>query len=140
MHGSNGDRERSVAGSGGVAAFPGMAAYAATKAGLTHFTAGLRAELQGTGVKTTVVELGPIPTEMLDSVFDYEPTRRSFQRAYRLGLLADVNRDTVATAVVDAVANGRRHVRFPKRALAFPLLAEAPRRMTELMLTGVPPR
>jgi hypothetical protein len=29
-------------------------------------------------------------------------------------------------------------VRIPKRAVLFPLLSEAPRRATELVLTGVP--
>lgn len=43
----------------GVASFPGLAAYSSTKAGLTQFTAGLRADLRGTPVGTTLVELGP---------------------------------------------------------------------------------
>jgi uncharacterized protein len=39
--------------------------------------------------------------------------------------------------VVDAVSAGRRHVRHPKRAIIFPLLAEAPRRTVEVLLTGI---
>jgi len=45
--------------------------------------------------------------------------------------------DVVANATVEAVVNDHRHVRYPKRALLFPVLTEAPRRIVELMLTGV---
>jgi uncharacterized protein len=121
----------------GSAAFPGLAAYSSTKAGLTHFTSGLRADLKGKPVGTTVVELGPIPTDMRDHVFEYKPTADSFKRSYRLQLLVDVPKEIVAADVVDAVQKNRRHVRRPKRAALFPLLAEAPRRMVELLLTGV---
>ncbi len=121
----------------GVGVFPGLTAYSSTKAGLTHFTAGLRADLKGLPIGTTVVELGPIPTDMLSRVSDYRPTEDSFKRFYRLQLLADVSRETVADEVITAVEKGRRHVRIPKRALLFPMLAEAPRRMTEMFLTGV---
>lgn len=64
----------------GVGVFPGLAAYASTKAGLTHFTAGLRADLKGLPIRTTVVELGPTPTDMLSHVGDYRPTADSFKR------------------------------------------------------------
>ena len=121
----------------GTAVFPGMASYSSTKAGLSQLTAGLRADLRGTPVGTTLVELGPIPTEMLARVDGCEPARASFRRLYRLGLLVDVDRETVARTVVDAVAAGRRHVRHPKRAIVFPMLTEAPRRTVELLLTGV---
>jgi short-subunit dehydrogenase len=124
----------------GCAVFPGMAGYSSSKAGLSHLTAGLRADLRGTPIGTTLVELGPIPTEMLDRVEGCEPVRASFQRLYRLRLLVDVDREVVARTVVDAVRAGRRHVRHPKRALAFPLLSEAPRRVVELLLTGVQAR
>jgi short-subunit dehydrogenase len=121
----------------GTAVFPGMVAYSSTKAGLTHFTAGLRADLKGEPVGTTVVELGPIPSDMLANVNTYAPTGDSFQRMYRLRLLVDVPRETVARDVVGAVEKARRHVRIPKRAWLFPALAEAPRRIVELPLTGV---
>jgi len=124
----------------GVAVFPGLAAYSSSKAGLTHFTAGLRADLRNTPIGTTVVELGPVPTEMLDSADEYKPVADSFRRFYRLQLLVDVSREVVAADVVTAVERGRRHVRQPKRAVLLPALAEAPRRMGELLLAGVAPR
>jgi hypothetical protein len=74
---------------------------------------------------------------MLDHVNDYAPTRESFDRFYKLQMLVDVPRESVADEVVGAVERGRRHVRIPKRALAFPLLNEAPRRIIESLLIGV---
>ena len=121
----------------GVAAYPGMATYAATKAGLTQFTEVLALDLKGLPVGTTVVQLGPIPTDMLDHVNAYAPTRDSFDRGYKLKLIVDIPREQVAEAIVHAVEKGRTHVRLPKRAMAFPLLAEAPRRISDLLLTGV---
>lgn len=124
----------------GVAVFPGMVTYAATKAALSHFTSGLRADLKKLPVGTTLVELGPIPTDMLEHVDSYEPTAKSFRRLYRMQLMIDVSREEVARQVVAAVQRDKKHVRLPKRALPFPLLTEAPRRTVELLLTGVPHR
>ena len=124
----------------GCSVFPGLVAHSATKAALSHFTAGLRADLRGLPIGTTLVELGPIHTDMLAEAEDYEPTAKSFRRFYRTRLVVDVPREKVADEVVKAVQKGRRHVRLPKRAALFPMLCEAPRRATELLLTGVPHR
>jgi short-subunit dehydrogenase len=97
----------------GVVAFPGMSAYGASKAGLAHFTAILREDLARTGVGTTLVELGPVTTDMLDGAMSYEPTKASFQRAYDWRLIVDVPRGTVATAVVRGVERGTTNVRLP---------------------------
>ena len=106
----------------GCAAFPGLVTYSASKAALSHFTSGLRADLRGLPIGATLVELGPIPTDMFANVQDYEPTAKAFQRCYRMRLLIDVPREKVAEEVVIAVQKGRRHVRLPKRAVAFPML------------------
>jgi short-subunit dehydrogenase len=120
--------------------YPGLTAYSATKAGLSHFTAGLRADLKKSPIKTTVVEMAGVPTAMLAHVANYKPTEDSFKRGYRLHLVTDTPVDVIADATVEAVEKEQRHVRYPKRALLFPFLTEAPRRMVELMLTGVRPR
>ena len=117
--------------------YPGLTAYSTTKAGLSHFTAGLRADLHKLPVKTTLVEMAGVPTDMLTHVGDYKPTEDSFRRGYRLHLVTDTPLDTLVTATVEAVEKDQRHVRYPKRALLFPLLTEAPRRMTEMLLVGV---
>jgi short-subunit dehydrogenase len=124
----------------GSSPLPGLAVYSASKAALSHFTAGLRADLHGLPISTTLVELGPIPTDMLAEAESYAPTAKAFQRAYRIRLIVDVPREKVAEEVVKAVRKGRRHVRLPKRGAAFPILTEMPRRATELLLTGVPHR
>jgi short-subunit dehydrogenase len=124
----------------GVAAFPGLVAYATTKAGLSQFTAGLRLDLKGLPVRTTLVEMGPVPTDMLDGINDYLPTARSFRRFARLQLLPNVSKEKVASDTADAIERGKRHVRHPKRALVFPLAAEFPRRTVEVLLARVPHR
>jgi short-subunit dehydrogenase len=122
----------------GITVFPGLVTYAASKAALSHFTAGLRADLRGLPIGTTLVELGAVPTDLLAKADNYEPTAKSFQRAYRLRTAVDVPREKVAEEVVKAVHKGRRHVRLPKRSVPFAMLVEVPRRATEILLIGVP--
>jgi uncharacterized protein len=140
MLGRGGGHIVNVSSMADCAVFPGLVAYSASKAALSHFTAGLRADLRGLSIGTTLVELGPIPTDLLAEAEDYEPTADSFSRFYRIRLAVDVPRETVADEVVDAVQKGRRHVRIPKRAALFPMLCEVPRRIAEVLLTGVPHR
>jgi len=121
----------------GVAAYPGMAAYASTKAGLSQFTEVLSLDLRGLPVGTTLVELGPIPSDMLDNVQSYAPTRDSFNRGRQLGLITDIPREQVADEIVRAIRHDRAHVRLPKRALAFPLMAQLPREIVRATITGV---
>ena len=122
---------------GGGVAFPGNVAYSASKAALTQFTAGLRADLRGLPVRTTLVALGPVPTDMLAESKSYLPTARSYRRLYRMGLMVDVPREKVAHEVVAAVAKGRRYVFLPRRSADVPILAEIPRIAVELLLTKV---
>jgi short-subunit dehydrogenase len=125
----------------GAGVFPGISVYAGTKAYVTHMTEGIRLELKGLPIGLTIVEPGLVtPTDMADSVTAYGPTAASFRRFYRLGLLRDVDRDTLARAVVRAIEQGRSHVRYPRRARLFPQLTNAPRRMVQLCLLGVPRR
>jgi short-subunit dehydrogenase len=104
------------------AAFCGMTLYASTKAGLSSFHRVLRTEMRGSPVGLTVVEVGPIPTDMLDRVYACPPAERGFRRLRRLQLMPEIPRETVASGVVDAVERGRGTVRYPKRAVAFPMI------------------
>ncbi len=124
----------------GTAVVPGLVTYSAAKAALSHFTAGLRADFRGLPIGTTLVELGPVRTDMLAQADDYEPTGKSFERFYRIRFFVDVPREKVAADVVKAVQKNKRHVRLPKRGAFSAILVEAPRRVTELALTGVPHR
>ncbi len=125
----------------GTGTFPGISVYGGTKAFVTHMTAGVRLEMKGLPVGLTVVETGLItPTDMADSVLSYPPTEASFRRFYRLLLLADADVTAVARKTVRAVERGKRSVRMPARAFLFPMLTNAPRRLVEMFLLGVPRR
>jgi short-subunit dehydrogenase len=116
---------------------PGVVPYSSSKAGLSHFTAGLRAELKGTGLTTTLAEIGPVESSMMDSLRSHERTRRALVRLERLRVAVDLEMRDVVDALVDAIEKERRHVRMPRRDVLFPMLTEAPRRMTEWLLAGV---
>jgi short-subunit dehydrogenase len=116
---------------------PGLLPYSTSKAGLNHFTAGLRAELKATPITTTLAEIGPVESTMMDSLRSHEPTRRAVERFEQLYLAVDLDINDVAAALVSAIESERRHVRMPKRDILFPLLTEAPRRMSEWRLAGV---
>jgi uncharacterized protein len=100
----------------------------------------LRAELKGTPITTTLAELGPVESSMMDSLRGHQPTERALHRLARLGLVVDLDMERVAGSLVDAIEHDRRHLRLPHRDALFPLLTEAPRRMTEWLLTGVDAR
>jgi short-subunit dehydrogenase len=119
---------------------PGIVTYASTKAGLTQFTAGLRMELKGLPVKTTRVQVGTVPTDMLERLHTYAPMDRGLRRLYRLQIVADVSKEKLAEAIVHAVERERRHVRMPARNVPMSLMTEAPRRLIELALIGVKAR
>ena len=121
----------------GTNTIPGVVPYSTSKAGLTHFTACLRAELKGTPITTTLAELGPVESTMMDSLRGHEPTNRALGRLAKLHLVVDLDMDEVADALADAIEGDRRHLRLPHRDALFPLLSEAPRRMTEWLLTGI---
>jgi short-subunit dehydrogenase len=121
---------------GAASVFPGLAVYSATKAGLSHFTAGLRADFRGRPIGTTLVELGATATDMLVGVKSYPPTLAAFDRAYGWHVFVDTPPERVAEATVAAVLKGRRYVRLPTRAALFPVIAELPRKLTEILLKG----
>jgi short-subunit dehydrogenase len=121
----------------GTNAIRGLAPYSASKAGLSHFTAALRADLKQTNVTTTLAEIGPVGSTMLDSLRAHEPTRRALARLERLHLSVDLDQAVVVDALADAIEQEKRHVRLPKRAALFPMIVEAPRRLTEMLLAGV---
>ena len=118
------------------AAFPGMSLYASTKAGLSNFHRVLRTEMKGSPVGLTIVEIGPIPTEMLDRVYAHPPTEHGFRRLRRLQLMPEIPRERVARGVVDAVEKGRDSVRYPKRAMLFSWLTAAPQRIVDVIVAG----
>ncbi len=130
-----------VSSSAGVFPVPGLSTYCATKAGLSQFTACLRADLAGTGVGTTLVRLGPVDTAMWDRLMDANTTmRRVSERLETLKISVSVPPEKVSGDIVRAIGSGKRHVMHPKRIVPVYMLGEANRRSTEVLLTGVQPR
>lgn len=78
------------------AVFPGNAAYAASKHGLRALHEVLRAELRGSGVRTSLVSPGPVDTTLWDVV---DPDRREGFTPRAQMLDADSVADAVAYVV-----------------------------------------
>lgn len=130
-----------VASLAGVGYVPGMTHYAGTKAGLVHASSALRYELHGLPVGVTTVLVGGVPTDMLtDGESGYAPFHKAFVRFRRTRLVPDTPADVLAGAIVAGVEKGTRTVWLPKRAWLFVALSEAPRKIVEAVLVGVPRR
>lgn len=123
----------------GAIPFPGLTAYAGTKAGVTNFTESLRVELQGSGIGLTVVAPGPVSGDMWDRLENVDtpyPTL-ALKRFKQLGFLPKVDPKDLAGKVADAVEGNKRFVRDPARYAGYHMLNNAPRRLVEAALTGV---
>jgi short-subunit dehydrogenase len=124
----------------GVATFPGLAAYGATKAGLTHATSGLRADLRDEPVGTLAVEIGPVSSDMMARIGGHGPAAAAFDRLLRARVLTMLDPDHVAHRVVSAIEDGRPHLRMPRRAAPVAAVTHLPRAVVRTVLTGIPAR
>ena len=113
-----------------VFAPPGLAAYGATKAGLSHFTEGLRADLRDQPITFTTVHLGSVRTEMDDEARSYGPLR---QLAERSGGRDITPMAVFVAAVLRAVESDREEVRVPWMMAPLAVVAHAPRRIGRLV-------
>jgi pyruvate,water dikinase len=122
----------------GAIPFPGLTAYAGSKAGITHFTESLRVELARTNVGLTVVAPGPVDTDMWDRLDQPELyPAKALKRFRQLQFLPKVKPEKIADATVKAVENNKRHVRVPARFNGYHLLNNSPRRMLEAAMVGI---
>ncbi len=119
---------------------PGLVPYSASKAGLSHFHAGLRLEVRGTGVGTTLVEPGPVRTDMYADIEAERLSSAAIGRMLRLRLTALAEPEDVARKTLDAVEAGRRHVVPSERMTPVLALTWLPRRVGDLVMTGLPRR
>jgi len=122
----------------GSASFPGLATYGATKAAVNNLVGALRQELKGSGVDLTLVAPGPTDTQMWDHLEAQQEYGPMLRRLRRLQMLPKKTPDLIARRTVAAVARDRRHVRTPRRLSITFWLNEAPRRISEALLAGVP--
>jgi short-subunit dehydrogenase len=114
----------------GVIAPPGLATYGASKAGLSHFTAGLRADLRDTPLTFTTVHLGSVKTDMDDEARSYGPLRQLAEQSAGRDItpMADFVR-----AVVRAVETDREEVRVPRAMAPLAGAVNLPRRISRLI-------
>lgn len=127
-----------VSSMGAVSVSPGVTVYATSKAGLSHFTAGIRGELRGKPVHTTLVQIGNVKTDMIDNIREFGPARRTIERFEKLHMLPDdLDPAVVASAIVDAIEKEKRHVRLPKSVAPTTMMVEFPRRMSEVLSIGL---
>ena len=113
-----------------VFAPPGLTTYGASKAGLSHFTAGLRADLRDTPLGFSTVHLGSVHTDMDDEARSYGPLRQLAEKSAGRDLtpMADL-----VDAVLDAVERGRPEVRVPRTMAPLAALTNAPRKVGRLV-------
>jgi hypothetical protein len=104
---------------------PGQAGYAATKAFVHSYSQAAKAELHGTGVTVTVVNPGPVRTEILAAAGIDE----SVAAAMMPSILYMDSRE-VARIAIDALASGKAVVvpGYPTR-FAMRILSRVPRRI-----------
>ncbi|KUI03737.1 SDR family NAD(P)-dependent oxidoreductase [Mycobacterium sp. IS-3022] len=128
-----------VSSMGAISTGPGVTLYGASKAGLSHFTAGIRSELRGKPVGTTLVQIGEVKTDMIDHIRQFGPARRTIERSLKWKALPPeaLEPDEVAKAIAVAIERNQRHVILPKRIAVMANFTEFPRRVSELMLTGI---
>lgn len=120
----------SVSSMAAVFAPPGLATYGASKAGLSHFTAGLRADLRDDPITFTTVTLASVSTDMDDEARSYRP----------LAELAEKSKGRDITPMkdfIDAVVKGieadRPEVRVPRSMAPLAALTNAPRKVGRLI-------
>jgi len=120
----------SVSSMAAVFAPPGLATYGASKAGLSHFTAGLRADLRDDPITFTTVTLASVSTDMDDEARGYRP----------LAELAEKSKGRDITPMqdfIDAVVKGieadRPEIRVPRSMAPLAALTNAPRKVGRLI-------
>ena len=126
-----------VASVAGVVTPPGLVHYGASKAGLAHYTAGLRMDLRGLPISTTVVVMGSTKTEMDDATHAYAPyvRQRRGRPVEEVALRTPMAR--VVAAIVDAIENERPYVVLPSALRPFTALLELPRALMRLAFRKV---
>ena len=105
--------------------------YGASKAGLSHYTAGLRQEVGPKGIGTTLVEIGSTATAMDDATQNYGPYRKMRGRKSEREVQMPVSK--VVDAIVEAVKHDRRHVRLPRALASLGMFNELPRRLGQIV-------
>jgi short-subunit dehydrogenase len=122
----------------GLTAIPTLSTYGSTKAGLVHCSAVLQRELRRTPVRLTIAQLGEVAgTDMMERARQSPTIAAISRRLARTRSMPTISRESVAAAIVDAAASGRRVVVVPRRVRPFHTIREFPSRMNDLLLIGL---
>lgn len=113
-----------------VIAPPGLVTYSATKAGLSHATAGLRADFRGDPITFTLVQLGSVDTDMDREARSYGPLRELAERSKGRDITP---LEVFVRRVVDAIERDRPRVDLPPAARPLAAAVELPRRVGRLL-------
>ena len=118
-----------------VFAPPGLVTYGASKAGLSHFTAGLRADLRDDPITFTTVTLASVSTDMDDEARSYGPLRRMAENSKGKDLTP---MEDLVRVVVRAVENDTAEVRVPRSMAPLAALTNTPRKVGRLVFKRAP--
>jgi short-subunit dehydrogenase len=122
----------------GIVCPPHLAAYAATKAFVTHLSVNLAFELKDTPITCTKVEIGEVAdTGLMDKGRTEPELAGMFDRMYRLRMSRLITPAEITAATIDAVRRGRASVRLPRRLAPASYLSDVPRRMPWLTARGL---
>lgn len=117
-----------------VFAPPGLATYGASKAGLSQFMAGLRADLRDDPITFTTVHLAAVRTEMDDEARSYGPLRVLAEQSPGYEF---VTMDQFVRTVVDGIERDRAEVRIPSFMAPLAMATNLPRKVGRLMFKRV---
>ena len=92
-------------GSGGQTA-AGMAAYGATKSGLSYLTKSLQKEVKGTGVQVCTLSPGIVVTDLLKG--DYDPASEEWEKAKKIFNILGDRVETVTPFLAEGVLKSTR--------------------------------
>ena len=120
-----------------VIAPPGLATYGATKAGITQFTAALRADLRDDPIELTCVHLGSVDTDLDQQSRAYGPLRQLTENS---GGRDITPMPVLVDRVVAAIEAGREEVRVPAMLAPMAAMSNAPRVLGRLLFRGAPAR
>jgi short-subunit dehydrogenase len=118
-----------------VIAPPGLVSYSASKAGLSHFTAGLRADLRDHPITFTTVTLASVQTEMDDEARAYAPMRHLAKGSKGRDITP---MPAFVAKVVAAVEADQAEVRVPASMAPLAMLVDVPRKVGRLVFKRAP--
>jgi short-subunit dehydrogenase len=109
---------------------PGLTAYGASKAGLSHFMGGLRADYRDDPISFTTVTLGSVSTDMDDEARTYEPLRALAEKSKGRDITP---MDAFIKAVLEGIEKDKPEVRVPASMAPLAMLTNTPRKVGRLV-------